>query len=89
MQIADRVRIARELSGLSARRVSHLAGLAPSHVALIERGGTDVSANTAASLAGVLGCSLDWLVRGVGRPPSRRTVRRAVDKAVENDTPPA
>jgi ribosome-binding protein aMBF1 (putative translation factor) len=85
---AARLRELREEAGVSARRLSDLAGLAPSHVALIE---SEVRPNvemaTVTKLATVLGASLDWLVRGEGERPERAAVAAAVATAAA--APPA
>ncbi len=63
----ERLRSARMAKGLSARRLSLLAGLTPSHVATIEaRTGSSPEARTLAAIAKVLGVSVDWLVTGAG-----------------------
>lgn len=65
--MGDRLRSARSALGLSARELSRLAGLSPTHVSGLESGPrVHMEARVMAALAEVLGCSLDWLVRGVG-----------------------
>lgn len=77
-----RLRKARGLVDLSARELDRLAGLAEGHTSLIENGTrAAVEAKTAQALARVLGISLDWLIAGLGKMPSERTVRSAVDAA--------
>lgn len=79
---SHRLQHARELSGLSARRLGTLAGLSTATVALIESGERKApSAETLARLAKVLGVSLDWLISGAGDPPDEATVRAAVAAA--------
>lgn len=78
----DRLRVVRVRAGLSARELSRLAGLTGAHVGLVESGAIrDVGTSTATALAGVLGCSLDWLVRGQGTPPSDAELAAAVAAA--------
>jgi transcriptional regulator with XRE-family HTH domain len=80
--LGDRLRQARELSGLSARALDRLAGLASAHSSHIERGvKKSISVDTAIGLARVLGISLDWLLTGAGDEPSFRRVADAVDQA--------
>jgi len=69
--LSDRLKTARAASGLSARKLSKLAGLAEGHVAMIERGTVDDgSVQTIGKIAKALGVSLDWLVFGDGTGPS-------------------
>ena len=79
----QRIRRLRESVGMSARELSRLAGLpSHTHVAWIEsapKGAMKV--RTAVAIAGVLGCSLDWLLIGRGKAPSSRAVRAAVARA--------
>lgn len=80
--ISARVRLARDLVGLSARELDRLAGLAEGHSSIIEASAKkSLSTQTAQALARVLGLSLDWLIAGDGKPPSERAVRAAVDAA--------
>lgn len=72
----------REVSGLSRRELSLLAGLAQAQAGMIERGEIAApSTDTAAKLCAVLGCSLDWLIAGTGEKPSREHVCTAVAAA--------
>lgn len=78
----ERLRRARTLGGLSQRELASLAGLSPSHVGLIEQGRVeDLGSDAASRLATVLGASLDWLVRGIGRCPPAADISAAVAKA--------
>lgn len=78
----DRLHVVRVRAGLSARELSRLAGLTGAHVGLVESGTIKaVGAPTAAALARVLGCSLDWLVLGQGEPPSDAELAAAVAAA--------
>lgn len=77
-----RLQEARRLVDLSARELDRLAGTTPGHASLIESGVvSNVKLETAKGLARVLGVSLDWLVNGVGDPPSAESVQLAVDAA--------
>lgn len=78
-----RLKWAREVAGLSARALSELAGLHPSHVGLVERGGPrrdTVDARTLLAIADVLGVSMDWLFAGKGTRPSPDAISHAVQK---------
>lgn len=79
----ERVKYARGLGKISARRLDLLADLTPGHVSAIEAGQRErIEARTASMLAAVLGCSLDWLIDGDGPAPSERAIRAAVAAAV-------
>ena len=72
----------REAAGISARELDRLASLGQGHSRLIEIGvRPNVEAETARKLAVALGVSLDWLIGGVGDPPTVTRIRRAVDAA--------
>lgn len=82
MTLALRLGHLRGLAGLSARSLSVLAGISPTHVSLIEAGRvSSPESHTSAALASVLGCSLDWLIAGKGKPPTEESVRAAVKRA--------
>lgn len=75
----------RGLAGISARRLSGLAGVAPTLAGKIEAGHRpDPASSTAVAFAGVLGCTTDWLLSGVGEEPTEADVRAAVERASEN-----
>lgn len=86
MVFRDRLRWAREASGVSQRELSEIAGLSPSHVwaletehAKLKRGLPDVG--TVSALARVLGVTLDWLVDGAGEKPNADDIIASVKKA--------
>lgn len=80
--LSERLRELRERAGLAARPLDRLAGLGEGHVNMIERGERpNIEAETARALARVFGCSLDWLIAGMGRPPTDAALRRAVARA--------
>lgn len=79
-----RLKRAREMAGLSARALSSLAGLTPSHVSLIEAGQPGIGSKTAMKLAGVLGVSLDWLLTGHGEAPTKESIQKAVARATKS-----
>ncbi len=71
-------------AGISQRELSRLSGLAPPHVGAIESGDIESPSGKALALiATTLGCSLDWLVRGAGEPPTEEEVKAAVASARE------
>jgi len=74
------------MAGLSARALSALAGLNHARVNQIETRVENVGSRTLASLARVLGISLDWLITGIGDPPTKESVRAAVERARANKT---
>lgn len=83
--MAGRLRVLLDYSGLDQSALSLLAGLAPAHVNMILRGKiAQPSGKTLASLCDVLGVSLDWLMRGVGAAPDEDSVRAAVELAQAN-----
>lgn len=81
--LGARLRLARELAGISARELDRIArsrgdGLA----ARVESGArSNLEAGTAEEYAVALGLSLDWLISGIGQPPSEKKVRAAVEAA--------
>jgi transcriptional regulator with XRE-family HTH domain len=86
--IAERLLLARSYTAnglgdpLSSSQVSQLAGLVRTHVWLIETSArTNFTIDTIARIAEVLGVSLDWLYRGVGRAPTPGSVRAAIARA--------
>jgi transcriptional regulator with XRE-family HTH domain len=80
--LGDRLQKTRELAECTARELDRLAETAEGHASLIESGVVkNVTVETAAALAKVLGVSLDWLITGDGKSPSERAVRAAVEMA--------
>ena len=76
-EFGERVRRARELGQLTKRGLSRHCGLASNHIHLVESG-KSVWIETAATIASTLGVTLDYLVRGIGRPPTAKSVRKAL-----------
>jgi transcriptional regulator with XRE-family HTH domain len=75
----QRLRWARSHTGLSAAVLSQRAGLAASHVGLLERGDVEwPTTRVAVALALMFGVSLDWLLIGVGEDPSPEAIREAI-----------
>lgn len=83
--LGTRLKRTRERAGLTATELSQLAGLKnASHVGMIERGARPgISATTAVGLAQALGCSVAWLVLGVGNEPDNDTICTSVKRARE------
>lgn len=80
--ISERLREARIIAGLDAKRLDKLAGITPGHVRLIENGIREhPAATTLSRIAAVLGLSLDWLIDGRGKRPSDRAIRAAAEGA--------
>lgn len=81
--LASRVEWARGVAGLSASALSKRAGLAQSHVGMIEsgtRGGHgDIAYQTVRALAEALGVDTAWLMEG-GKTPSKESIRRHVNE---------
>lgn len=80
--IRARVRKLRVLSGLSARELAGIAGVAHSLVSYLEEGTrVDPRSSTVTALAATCGVSLDWLVLGEGDEPTAESVHAAVEAA--------
>lgn len=70
--LGERLRMARELAGLSARALDEAAGLTPGHSAAIEsERRLDPNSSTVTALARALGVTTDWLLDGTGSPPKK------------------
>lgn len=93
MTLSDRIRLLRDLAGLSSVAVDDLAGLGRGHTGQIISGArANPELGTLERLARLFGWhedperrafSLDWLVGGMGRRPSRARVIAAVKAAQE------
>lgn len=58
-------------AGLSGRELARRAGLSPGYPWHIESGRVhQIGSGAATALAEALGCSLEYLLRGAGDPPS-------------------
>lgn len=70
--IGGRVRFARERLGLGVNELDRLIGVHVGYVSKLENESFDaVGSDKLAALGEVLRVSLDWLVRGVGKPDTR------------------
>jgi len=80
--LGGRLRWARELGGVSARELDRLAERTTGHAATIETlVGDRAQISTISDYADVLGVSLDWLVKGRGRRPTKHSIQAAVAAA--------
>ena len=77
--LADRVRWARGVAGVTQERLAKLCGISGPHVSLIESGGrTDLKLRVLVALAQGLGVSMEWLATGAGDPPTEEQIRQAI-----------
>lgn len=80
--VAGRLKLLRGLGGVSLRELARLAGTSAGYPALIEAGERErLGGDVAASLARVLGCTMEFLVCGVGERPSKAVVIAAIERA--------
>lgn len=76
MTLAERLKWAREQTGMSARALDKLAHLHGGHTTLIEtRRRKRPDSETVRALARALGVSLDWLIDGNGMAPSEQQLQ--------------
>jgi transcriptional regulator with XRE-family HTH domain len=81
-EIGLRIRLVRELGGISSRELSRLSGLAPPHVWMIETGEIQrPDAITLLRIARTTGCRLDWLIAGGAPTPTREIIRASIAAA--------
>lgn len=93
MTSGQRLRAAREAAGISAKELDRLAGITEGHSSTIEKSETgNAESKTLDRVAAVLGLSLDYLIRGDGKPPSALEIQKALAVAryrYEHDHEPA
>lgn len=87
-ELAARLRLLVQLSGLSQRELSRRALQGETHLGLLverlERSETaDLQRRTLESIATTCGISLDWLVRGIGEDPTEAAIRAALASTEE------
>lgn len=87
-ELAARLRLLVQLSGLSQRELSRRALQGETHLGLLverlERSETaDLQRRTLESIATTCGVSLDWLVRGLGEAPTETAIRAALASTEE------
>jgi len=77
MDIAERLKWARSLTGMSQRRLAEAAGLkSEGPVRHLESGITkSVETKTAVALSAALGCSVGWLLTGEEPAPTEEHLR--------------
>lgn len=79
--LPQRLKYARGLSGFSGRRLGELAGVSAGYIIGVERGRwKDPGTDALQRIAGVLGVTFDWLLKG-GDPPLAEGIRHAVADA--------
>jgi transcriptional regulator with XRE-family HTH domain len=82
MTFADRLKLARGLAGISARRLAELAGVSPGYPNHLETGRRQNPPSEAlSSFARVLGTTMDWLLNGAGEPPTESEAKAALAAA--------
>jgi transcriptional regulator with XRE-family HTH domain len=82
MTFAERLKFARLLTGLSARRLAELAGVSPGYPGHLESGRRQNPPSAALSdIARVLGTTMDWLLNGAGAAPTEAEANAAVAAA--------
>jgi len=78
----DRIRELRLVAGVSCRELDRLAGTTCGYCWTIEHGTRkDVGGTILIRYCGALGCSIEWLLKGTGKRPTDKMVRRSVAKA--------
>lgn len=78
----SRLRRLRVIAGTSARELDRLAKTPVGLAAMLESGArSNVEVETALKYARALGCSLDWLILGSGKPPAAADVSSAIAAA--------
>lgn len=80
--LSERLQYLVDVTDVSAREISDLAGLTHSHVAILLSADRDrVEARTVAALAKVFGVSMDWLYSGLGGAPDIHDIMLALQAA--------
>jgi len=82
--MAERLRWARGVSGLTTRELAELAGISHAYPTLIETGRRQsVATEITDRLAAIFGTQPAWLVYGAGRRPGKKHLLAAVKAARE------
>lgn len=90
VSIGTRLRSARQLAEISTKELDRLAGVKAGGTWAVENSKTgNAETKTLDRMAGALGVSLDWLVRGDGDEPTAESVKAAVKVAREAQEPAA
>lgn len=82
--LASRLLILRGLAGgISQRELALLARISAAYPGFLERSPEDpgIGAEIAMRIAATLGCTVEYLVRGEGTPPTEEAARAAVEVA--------
>jgi transcriptional regulator with XRE-family HTH domain len=80
--LANRLRELRTQTDLSCRELALIIDSSPAYPSLIEAGKRPrIGAGLAGEIARVFGTTIDYLVSGVGRPPAKETLQKAVARA--------
>lgn len=83
-QMGARLKTIRQAAGISANALSLAAGASHTVVTQIEAGAiVDPRARLLGAIAKALGCDIEYLLYGQGRPPSTRAVQAAFISASE------
>jgi len=78
MALSERLRTAREAKDLSQSALARAANVSLRNIWLIEHGDrADIKRDTAEKLAAVVGCSVEWLMLGIGNGPENREQPKA------------
>lgn len=85
----QRLKAARGCVGLSASRLSILAGLVRTHVTTFENDpNRGIDLETAVRLSTVLGVPLEWLAQGKGPDPKADDIKAAIERREKSPMPP-
>lgn len=87
--VGRRVAFLRFLGGITASRLSKLAGLSHATIAKIESSRSDPQSSVIGKIAKVTGASADWLISGTGELPAEGDVRAAIAIAQAEQEEPA
>jgi transcriptional regulator with XRE-family HTH domain len=84
MTLAERLIEVREGVGISARALSIVSDLHPTHISLIERGERlDPTSSVIDSVSVVLNCTTDYLIAGRGPKPEPHSLRNGLKRHCE------
>lgn len=85
--VANRLQIARKLSGLSQGQVAKLLGMQRPTVSEIEAGRRKITVEELVSLAKVYSVSLEWLAKGATEHPSNSDIMSLAARKLEKMRP--
>jgi transcriptional regulator with XRE-family HTH domain len=78
--LGERLRSAREKSGLTAKQVANRVGVKPQSLSAWEHDQREPRANKLLMLAGILNVSVAWLLEGSGKGPKVRSVELELEE---------